>query len=218
MSIREQQKADRKKAMLTAATALFKKQGFQKTTMDMIATQAGFGVATLYKYFQTKGGIVRELMQPDTRLMFELGERIIQQPPNDPSDAVVSLVRCCMKFANNWRDKWLLRLVAVPSIPDDRLLTTYVDSVEAKIIEQFRDLLRVLQIRGSVTQGVDAADMASILFAVLNQEYLAYVMHDNMPVEQTIVNIERLIRLLFQPWRTIDSAMQIETPPSADVG
>ncbi|MCX7169972.1 MAG: TetR/AcrR family transcriptional regulator, partial [Proteobacteria bacterium] len=118
MSIREQQKAERKKAMLAVAATLFKKQGFQKTTMDMIATQAGFGVATLYKYFKSKGGIVRELMLPDMLLMFELGERIIQQPPNDPSDAIVAHVRGCMKFAKGWRDKWLLRLIAVPSIPD----------------------------------------------------------------------------------------------------
>jgi len=208
MSIREQQKSERKKAMLVAATVLFKEHGFQKTTMDMIAERAGFGVATLYKYVQSKGGIIRELVTPDMLMIFELGERIIQNPPDDPADAMSALIKCYRRIGNNWNDKWLMRLISVPLIPEDRVLSSLVEFADTKVMEQIRDLLRVLQFRGHVTQGLDVSDMATILFAVFNHEYLVYVMHDDTKPDQAFSNIDRLLRTLFQPWRTIGSVPQ----------
>lgn len=218
MSVRKEQKETRKQIMLDAATALFVEQGFQKTTMDMIAARANFGVATLYKYFQSKEGLYRELIMPDLEKIFEQGERIIQRPPKDPADAAVALVKSYMNFLNGWQDKLLLRTVSLPTSGDDSgVLASVSDWADVKVIEQFRDLLRVLQNRGSVPQEASVSDMATVLFNVFNQEYLTYVMHDNIPASHVFATIERLVRTLFQPWRVSASKVLKETPSDARV-
>lgn len=188
--------------MLDAAEVLFEEHGFQKTTMEMIATWAGFGVATLYKYFGSKEGIIRELFVPDLRRLFDLGETIIQDPPEDPADAVVALIRCYTMLRNNWRDRRLLRMLSVPAMLDEHgVLANIVDWTDAKAIEQIRDLVRALQLRGRMPRGVDAADMATVVFAVFNHEYFLYVMHENVQAVRAFEDIERLVRTLFEPWR-----------------
>ena len=52
-------KAERTRtAILEAALDLFSEQGFDPTTMEQIAARAEVGIATLYRYFPTKDGIL----------------------------------------------------------------------------------------------------------------------------------------------------------------
>ncbi|MCC7411883.1 MAG: TetR/AcrR family transcriptional regulator [Gammaproteobacteria bacterium] len=203
MSVRERQKQGRRKAMVEAAAALFAEHGYQKTTMEMIAVRAGFGVATLYKYFQSKENIVRALTVPDLERLFADNERIIQDPPADAADALVAVLRNFMSWCDSWRDRRLLRLISVPGIPEYQgTLSDVVDWSDAKATEQIRDLLRVLQLRGQIPAGVNIADMATVVFAVFNHEYLLYVTHDDIPTARVFADIERMVRTLFGPWRT----------------
>jgi AcrR family transcriptional regulator len=47
--------------ILTAATTLFARYGFKRTTMEDIASEAGLSRASLYLQFRSKEGIFREL-------------------------------------------------------------------------------------------------------------------------------------------------------------
>lgn len=57
----EQEKAERREALLNAAETVFFKKGFEATSMDDIATEAGFSRALLYVYFKDKNGIYQAL-------------------------------------------------------------------------------------------------------------------------------------------------------------
>ena len=62
----ERQKEERiirKKSILDGALKVFKAHGIEKTTMDEIAHESGFGKATLYYYFASKDEVFIAIME-----------------------------------------------------------------------------------------------------------------------------------------------------------
>ena len=58
-----QERNIRKQAIIKGALKVFNNSGIEKTTMDEIATESGFGKATLYYYFSSKDEVFIEIMQ-----------------------------------------------------------------------------------------------------------------------------------------------------------
>lgn len=57
-SLRERKKARTRKALVEAALARFRDQGFEKTTLDQITADAGVGRRTFFRYFPCKEAVV----------------------------------------------------------------------------------------------------------------------------------------------------------------
>lgn len=67
-------KRERSRSALTAAaTTLFNEQGYEKTSMEDIAAQAGVSVATAYNYFSTKDQLPSMCLGP---LLDDLGDSV----------------------------------------------------------------------------------------------------------------------------------------------
>src|SRR5215469_9443516 len=78
---REQQAADTKHRILDAARVLIQKNGFEDTTIEAIAEQAGVAVPTVYAVFGSKKGILQGLME---RAVFSTGyENILREAGKD---------------------------------------------------------------------------------------------------------------------------------------
>jgi len=58
-SIREKHKIRTRKCILDSAVKLFSKNGFEQTSIEELAKEAGIGKGTVYSYFQTKRDIVK---------------------------------------------------------------------------------------------------------------------------------------------------------------
>ena len=96
-TLRSRKETRNRQAMLDAAKALFIERGYTKTTMGDIADQADFGVATLYNYFKTKEGIFAAMARDDMTILAKEGEQTLQRLPDDPVEAVCSLLRIYCK-------------------------------------------------------------------------------------------------------------------------
>lgn len=59
LSVREQNKIHKRKCILTAAVKLFSSKGYENTSIEELAKEAGIGKGTVYSYFQNKRDIVR---------------------------------------------------------------------------------------------------------------------------------------------------------------
>jgi len=75
----EQEKAQRREALLNAAEVVFFKKGFEATSMDDIATEAGFSRALLYVYFKDKNDIYRALRVRSTLALHSRMSRYISE-------------------------------------------------------------------------------------------------------------------------------------------
>ena len=63
LSKRKQEEREmRKRSIIKGALKVFQEVGIEKTTMDEIANESGFGKATLYYYFSSKDEVFVEIM------------------------------------------------------------------------------------------------------------------------------------------------------------
>jgi AcrR family transcriptional regulator len=54
---------ERRRRLLTAATELFHRYGFRRTSMDLLAEEAGLAKATLYAYYDDKDAVFRAVVE-----------------------------------------------------------------------------------------------------------------------------------------------------------
>ena len=72
----------RKKRIIEGALAVFNRAGIDKTTMEEIAMEAGFGKATLYYYYPSKDDVYKEIMVTGWKsLWMEVEETILNESP-----------------------------------------------------------------------------------------------------------------------------------------
>jgi len=81
-SIREQNKIRTKKCILDTAVKLFSKNGFEQTSIEELAREAGIGKGTVYSYFQTKRDIVKAFC--DDQLEYARNQLAAKTNPETP--------------------------------------------------------------------------------------------------------------------------------------
>jgi AcrR family transcriptional regulator len=76
----EEQRYLRKKTILDGALRVFKVHGIEKTTMDEIAHESGFGKATLYYYFASKDEVFIAIMEEGWKKLWEgIESKIVEE-------------------------------------------------------------------------------------------------------------------------------------------
>jgi AcrR family transcriptional regulator len=188
--------------MLTAAARLFERQGYAATTFDEIAAAAGVGVATVYKYFNSKQGIVIAILEPDLRAMLATAERVVQRPHSDPAKSMVALLSAYRNLGGrNWASRELLRLTVYPGVGNEGLLTDLVHEAESRAQAQIRELLQALRAAGLLRRRLPLADATAVIFALLNQHFALYLSDADVSFAEIFRRLARCVRLVFVDWR-----------------
>ncbi len=81
-STRENNKRTKRKSILEAAFRLFSRNGYNQTSIEELAREAGIGKGTVYSYFQTKRDIVRAFCEDE--LEFTREELAVNTNPDMP--------------------------------------------------------------------------------------------------------------------------------------
>ena len=118
----------KRRAILTAATDLFLRNGFRGTNMDDVATAAGVSKQTVYKQFTDKEGLFREIVEGVTQNSDTIIERITAAFTDAPAHT-------CAELDTTLR--------AVARVYLDSVLQPHVLSLRRLVIaeaEQFPDL------------------------------------------------------------------------------
>ncbi len=87
---KEKEKETRQREILHAAAIVFRKNGFVKTTMDLVADESALAVGTIYRYFKSKEELYVALVFNAITLMFEKIEMIAgsKEPPEKKLEKV----------------------------------------------------------------------------------------------------------------------------------
>ena len=76
----KEQRKLRKQSILEGALKVFKTHGIEKTTMDEIALESGFGKATLYYYFTSKDEVFIAIMENGWKKLWEgIESKIVEE-------------------------------------------------------------------------------------------------------------------------------------------
>lgn len=130
----------RKKRIIDAALSVFDKLGIEKTTMEEIASEAGFGKATLYYYYPSKDDVYSEIMVTGWKSLWEEVEESIlnDSPPKKKLFQILDQI-CQVVKNNNNLFKFLFTAPNYIQDIDEQHWKTYQErlySVLQKIIEQ----------------------------------------------------------------------------------
>jgi len=68
--IRAQKKRKTRQAIVSAAMKLFAERGYEQTSMDELAREAGVGKGTIYGYFATKSEIFLAFLEEEVEHAF----------------------------------------------------------------------------------------------------------------------------------------------------
>ena len=195
--LRERQKAERRQAISKAAVELFERQGFQNTTIEQIAGQAGVSPPTVFKYFGNKQEIILEILHhADQRAISDT--RSLIHEIDDPVEALCHLERLLTGYAlevmhpSLWRELLPLILFGGSNgLPEGYRAMN--DALRAEISELLRELQRAGKLRAQLDVELAAFllnDYSHLqLFRLVNQE------HPDIDAHST--QVRRITELVF---------------------
>jgi AcrR family transcriptional regulator len=76
---KEREKLQRKNEIIQVAINLFSQKGYNKTTLEEIATSAEFGIGTIYNYFQSKEEIYRNILESIFETSFDIFDEAVKK-------------------------------------------------------------------------------------------------------------------------------------------
>lgn len=134
--------------VLTAARTLFTGQGFDATSMDAIAVEAGVSKATLYVHFASKDVLLLALVDDECR---HLGPQALWTPDAGPIDldrTLRSIARSYTAFFLNDRGLALHRLVMSNAARLPRMAEVFMAAGPRRCEEEIATFLRAADAQG----------------------------------------------------------------------
>lgn len=188
--IRELKKAETRKAIIESAVQLFTEKGFEKTSIENIAKQAGIGKATVYTYFATKDEIFLTFCDDELEEAFAN----LQAPNQEDVKLVDQLVDFFMlkfRFITQNREfgRQMLREMLFPKVVNEK-----AKEHDQRYFDILEGLFLAAQKRGEVSKKHDLFHLSvhffSIYLGLLAGWYGGYV--------NSIEEVEDGMRTLFQ--------------------
>ncbi|PNQ81760.1 TetR/AcrR family transcriptional regulator [Paenibacillus sp. F4] len=153
--IRTQKKKD---AIVNAALKLFKEKGFIHVSIKDIATESGVSFVSLYNYFGSKEGVVKEcanvLMQSTVRMAKELINQNI-----DFKDKLLRALEICA-------DQDYQLLCSPGGVEDHILSSLYSESTNKIRIEIIQEFIELGKKEGAIDSSVTLETTLELLIAV----------------------------------------------------
>lgn len=147
--------------LISAARAVFERQGFAATRMGDIAAEAGVSHGTVYTYFDTKEDVLAATME---QLVDQLLESIRSADLTDPVARIASAnERYLNAFARNAP---LLRVVEEVSVTDVRF-SQILDDLRRTHMQRVAAQIRRQQADGTVPRDLDPQTTAAALCAMV---------------------------------------------------
>lgn len=195
MSLREDQKATRRAAMLDAAARLYRERGFDAVRAEEIADAAGSSTATLYNYFGGKGDILMTLVTRESELILAETTPLVDNPPELARDAFGQL------FAK-WFDPKAILLnralwrqgIALSFTETETEAAQQFRDYDARLLEQVQALAVRLQERGALRGNVEARPFATALFNNVNMLFFDYARSDDMTLEDLRARVAETVQ------------------------
>lgn len=190
-TLRARQKEDRRKRIVASAKTLFKKKGYDKTTIENIAEAAGVSGVTVHNYYGTKAGVLLALViESDAALIRRLDESL-PRGDADLIQLVVPFARIIMDhaMAELEKDIWRQVIAAVTTEAGTRLSKAYSD-LDRQLAYVLVQRIEAAQQAGALSVEIDPVHLGRALFQLQNARFVQFVSNDDTTPE----DIENLLR------------------------
>ncbi len=197
-SLRARQKEDRRNRIVSSAKTLFKKKGYEKTTIESIAVAAGVSGVTVHNYYGTKAGVLLALViESDKQLIARLNESL----PRNESDIVslaVAFAREVMDhaIANLEKDIWRQVIAAVTTEAGTRLSTAY-SQLDDQLAHVLVRRIEAAQAAGALPEHLNPVHLGRALFQLQNARFIEFISSDAMTQDEIETRLRHDLVALF---------------------
>jgi len=134
-----EERKNRKNQILLGALKVFKREGIEKTTMDQVANESGFGKATLYYYYSSKDEIFDDVMLMGWKNLWNGIENLIIKEEG-PRLKFINIIKKVGEIVKNDKNLYGFLFTApnFVSNPSERKWKTYQERLYA-ILESIID-------------------------------------------------------------------------------
>ncbi|MFY1616938.1 TetR/AcrR family transcriptional regulator [Micromonospora sp. WMMD736] len=159
-----------RRAILTAAFELLQETGYAKVSIEGIATRAGVGKQTIYRWWPSKGAVIF-----DAFLM--LSEGAEGEPPTLPDTGdlaadLTAVLRDTVVEMNDPRYEQPMRALATEIAHDPELAAVYAERLDGPLKEAKRQRLRSAQRAGQLAEDVDLDVAVDLIWGPLFSRWL----------------------------------------------
>lgn len=162
--------------IMHAALTLFARQGFERTTVRMIAEEAGISQGLMYNYFSSKHDLLRAIFEQSMRDVTE--SFAIAEAEPDPQQRIQRLVTAAFVIVRRHREFWQLSY-GVRMQPE--VLAGLGDALPAWTSSITHTLEGYFQDAGAAHPRIEAA----ILFALIDGVAQHYVLDpEHYPLDE----------------------------------
>jgi TetR/AcrR family transcriptional repressor of uid operon len=167
--------------ILDAATACFRRHGFQGASMQQICAEAGMSPGALYRYFESKEAIIEAISEEDRRQDAEVFSGILTNP-----DVVEGMVAAAMTHIRHMHEKGTAPLFA--EICAESMRNPSVDGFCRRNMEQvagmFGAYLGEAQERGEIDPPVELDVVLPVMMSIAHGMALNDLPARGVPLEK----------------------------------
>ncbi|RKN21013.1 TetR/AcrR family transcriptional regulator [Micromonospora musae] len=157
-----------RRAILTAAFDLLQEVGYAKVSIEGIATRAGVGKQTIYRWWPSKGAVIF-----DAFLMLSEGsdgEAPVLPDTGDLEADLTAVLRATIEELNDPRYDQPMRALATEIAHDPELAAAYAERLDGPLKEAKRRRLRSAQQAGQLAEDLDLDVAVELIWGpVLNR-------------------------------------------------
>ncbi|MFD3424079.1 TetR/AcrR family transcriptional regulator [Streptomyces decoyicus] len=157
-----------RRAIFDAALALVGEVGYEKLTIEGIASRAGVGKQTIYRWWPSKAAVLLDAFLVDVDEDYAAGLP-------DTGDLAADLKFVLRATADEFNDPAFqapYRALAVAGANDAELSRTFVARLLEPGIRVYVDRLRAAQEAGEVAEGIDVRIAAEMVLSPFSQRWL----------------------------------------------
>lgn len=157
-----------RRAIFDAALALVGEVGYEKLTIEGIASRAGVGKQTIYRWWPSKAAVLLDAFTVDVDEDYAAGLP-------DTGDLAADLKFVLRATADEFNDPAFqapYRALAVAGANDAELSRTFVARLLEPGIRVYTERLRVAQEAGEVAEGIDVRIAAEMVLSPFSQRWL----------------------------------------------
>jgi AcrR family transcriptional regulator len=180
-SLRERQKADRRRRIVAAARAQFLECGYDATTIEQIAAVAEVSPVTIYNHYGTKGGLLLAVVaESDAHLVAKL-RRPEVTAVDDPLELALRFSRTINNHAFSYLSRRLWRRVVATAILEaGSEFGRGCAELDRQLVALLARALEALRERGRIRAGQDCAALAEVAYNLHHMRFVQFASDGSM--------------------------------------
>lgn len=197
-TLRARQKEDRRNRIVTSAQRLFRKNGYERTTIENIAEAAGVSGVTVHNYYGTKAGVLLALVIESDERLIERLDQSLRREGGDLVELTLTFARQIMDHAINNLEKDIWRqVIAAVTLEAGTQLSKAYSKLDEQLAFVLVRKLEVMQAEGQLTKTVNPLHLGRALFQLQNARFIEFISSDAMTQDEIDIRLRNDLVALF---------------------